>query len=303
VKATLTAFNPCVVTSHFALYTLPVLDVIRDRPFVVHFHGPWAQESALENEAAWKVALKSQLERTVYRRADRFVVLSEAFRDVLVNSFGVSPARIRIVPGGVDVDRFDVPGSVHDARTRLGLPSDRPIVVSVRRLVQRMGLETLIDAWADVRAQYPDVLLLLAGKGPLAPRLQARIDAHDLQHHVRLLGFVPDEDLPYLYRAADLSIIPTMGLEGFGLISVESLAAGTPVLATPVGGLPEVLGGLSNDLLLPGGTADVLSDAVVQALSGRLNLPSGSECAAFAREQYSWARIAELTRLVYRELA
>ena len=104
-----------------------------------------------------------------------------------------------------------------------------------------MGLENLVDAMVRVHAEVPDALCVVVGRGKLRDQLVARIARKNLQSHVQLLGFVPDEQLPFLYRAADLTVMPSLSLEGFGLSAVESLAAGTPVLVTPVGGLPEVV--------------------------------------------------------------
>ena len=227
-----------IVSAHFALYALPVLDLLGDRPLIVHFHGPWAEESAVEGSRAANVRLKALIERTVYRRAARCIVLSSAFRDVLHHTYGVPLHRIRIVPGGVEVNRFATAASTQDARATLGW-DDRPTVLVVRRLAERMGLTELVEAAAMVREEHPELQVLIAGKGPLHDTLQQAITAHGVEDHVRLLGFVPDDLLPLAYRAADATMVPTQALEGFGLITLESLAAGTPVLVTPVGGSPK----------------------------------------------------------------
>jgi glycosyltransferase involved in cell wall biosynthesis len=166
-----------------------------------------------------------------------------------------------------------------------------------------MGLENLIAAFARVRAAQPDALLYIAGTGPLRADLEAEIRARDLTDHVRLLGFVPDRDLPSAYRAADLSVVPTVRLEGFGLITVESLAAGTPVLVTPVGGLPETVGALSEALVLPAATVDALAHGLTAALRTPTSLPSRSSCRAYARSTFGWPAIARRTREVYAEAA
>ena len=290
-----------VVAGHFAIYTLPLLDLLGDTPLVVHFHGPWALESASEGDGRAKAWLKRQLETRVYRRADRCIVLSEAFRTLLHRTHGVPLDRIRVVPGGVDVDRFAVDASPAAARARLGWPQDRPILLSVRRLARRMGLENLVEAFARVRATLPDALLYIAGTGPLDTALEAEIRARDLADHVRLLGFVPDRDLPYAYRAADLSVVPTVRLEGFGLITVESLAAGTPVLVTPVGGLPETVSALSEALVLPDATVDALTTGLTAALRTPASLPSPASCREYARSTFGWPAIARRTRDVYAE--
>jgi glycosyltransferase involved in cell wall biosynthesis len=300
VKETLPAFGADVVTSHFALYTLPALGAIGDHPLVVHFHGPWALESAMEGESRLKVALKSRVEQLVYRRGNRFIVLSPAFRDVLVQQYGVDPDRIHIVPGGVDVTAYDTGLSRREARERLGWPTDRPTLLSVRRLVKRVGLEGLVEAMQEVRRAVPDVLLMIAGKGPLRATLEEMIDAHDLSDHVRLLGFVPEEDLAATYRAADLSVMPTTALEGFGLSAVESLAAGTPVMATPIGGLPSILEGLSPDLLFDRADPETFPDRLIAALDGSLSIPDAQTCQAYAAEHFDWPVIARRTQDVYR---
>jgi glycosyltransferase involved in cell wall biosynthesis len=266
---------------------------------VVHFHGPWGQESRVEGDSSLVARAKTWLENYVYRHGTAFIVLSTAFRDVLVRKFDVDPERIHIVPGGVHADTFDTGRSRREARRRLGWPTDRPIILSVRRLARRMGLENLIDAIQIVRREHSDVLLHIAGSGPIEEELRARIAEQGLTDHVTLLGFVPENDLPLAYRAADVSIVPTVALEGFGLITIESLAAGTPVLVTPRGGLPEVVADLDSDLILSGDTAPVLADGLTQSLGGALSLPSSDECQRYVHERFDWPVIARRTRQVY----
>jgi glycogen synthase len=106
-----------------------------------------------------------------------------------------------------------------------------------------------VAAMALVRKRMPEALLLVAGEGPLTGVLRGQVQSLELTNNVQLLGFVRDQDLPTAYRAADLTIVPSMALEGFGLTVAESLAAGTPALVTPVGGLPEVVRDLSPGLV------------------------------------------------------
>jgi len=291
-----------LVASHFALYTFPYIDLLETTPLVAHFHGPWAEESKAEGESSIVTRLKKWIEHSTYRRADRLIVLSEAFKSILVNSFGIPENRVRIVPGGVNMDRFSVPISTLEARKHLNWPTDRPILLSVRRLVRRVGLENLVDAMRHVQTHVPDALLLIAGKGPLAGELRSRIQEYDLEDHVRLLGFLPDEDLPVAYRAADVSVVPTRSLEGFGLVAVESLAAGTPVLVTPIGGLPEVVSDLSADLIMKDASTEAMGDHLTSVLNGNLSLPSAEDCHAFAAARYDWPVIARQVRDVYEEV-
>jgi glycogen(starch) synthase len=301
LRRTLAEWQPDVVAAHFALYAFPVMDLIRSWPLVVHFHGPWASESRVEGDREFATRAKAFLERTVYWRGVRFIVLSHAFRDVLNRDYGVSAELIRVIPGGVDVDRFATDLTPREAREQLGWPQDRPTLLAVRRLVRRMGLEDLITAMKEVSKQVPEVLLLVAGTGPLIRALSDRIRSLRLTNNVRLLGFVPDRDLPIAYRAANLTVVPSMALEGFGLPIVESLAAGTPPLVTPVGGSPEVVRELSPELVLPAPGANPLSEGLVVALTGGLPLPSAEACRVYARARYDWPLIAARVRSVYSE--
>lgn len=295
-----TAFD--LTASHFALHTLPVLDRLLSTPLVTHFHGPWALEGQAEGAGRSFTAVRWGLEKLVYQSSNRFIVLSEAFRNTLASEYGVPDTKIDVVPGGVDVRRFAVSSSKSESRQMLGWPLDRPIILSVRRLVRRVGLENLIAAMPHVRSKFPDVQLLIAGIGPLAAKLNAQIAANNLEQNVQLLGFVPDEHLPIAYRAADVSVVPTRSLEGFGLVAVESLAAGTPVLVTPVGGLPEVVRDLSTDLIMAGDSPLAIQDHLVNALSGAITLPDTETCRTFAAQRYDWPVIARQVKAVYEKV-
>jgi len=293
--------QPDLVASHFALYTLPVLDLIRSYSLVIHFHGPWALESRVEGARVLTTRVKTLLERTVYRRGTRFIVHTRAFHDILHLHYRVPAEHIRVIPAGIDVHRFAIDLTQQAARERLGWPLDRPILLAVRRLVRRVGLENLVVAMGRVRKRVPEALLLVAGVGPLAEALWDRVKSLELANNVRLLGFVPDQDLPIAYRAANLTVVPSTALEGFGLPIVESLAAGTPPLVTPVGGSPEVVRDLSPELVLPATGAGPLSEGLVAALTGGLPLPSAEACQAYARARYDWPLIAARVRGVYSE--
>ena len=288
-----------VVVSHFALNAFPLIKRIGTRPFVVHFQGPWGQESLHEGESRVVVMAKEYIERRVYRRADAAIVLSEAFANILAERFSVSRARIHVIPGGVEVHRFANVASRAEARALLGWPADRPIALCVRRLVRRVGLDALIEAAADVRRRVSDVLVLIAGSGPMRDELAARIVDLGLSGSVRLVGFLPDEQLPLAYRAADVTVVPTVALEGFGLIVVESLAAGTPCIVTPVGGLAEIITPFSPSLVTASSTAADIAVVLAGALRGELALPSPEECTTYARTNFDWPVIATKVRAVY----
>ncbi len=291
-----------LVAAHFALYMFPALDCLGKLPLVVHFHGPWALESKAEGAGKLSTFGKWAIEKLVYDRANGFVVLSEAFRQILHRHYNVPLHKIFVVAGGVNQADFHVAESRSQAREKLGWSKDRRIILCVRRLVQRMGLENLIAAIALVRQKHPDVLLLIAGKGAIAENLRSQIQEMQLEDHVQLLGFVPDQDLAIAYRAAELSIVPTVSLEGFGLIVIESLAAGTPVLGTPIGGIPEILQPFAADLVLEGSGVEQLARGINESLSGDRQMPSAESCQAYVQQNYDWQVIATKMKAVYNKI-
>ena len=130
----------------------------------------------------------------------------------------------------------------------------------------------------------------IAGKGAQRDALQRRIAAAGLRGRAELLGFVPEEELPRLYGAADCVIMPSLDLEGFGLATAESLACGTPVLASRAGANPELVRPLGDGLLFEPGDVASLATALRDVLSGRLALPSRDRCLAYARAEFRWDR-------------
>jgi glycosyltransferase involved in cell wall biosynthesis len=302
IGTALRTWKPEIVASHFAMYTAPALDLLQGKRNVSHFHGPWCSESLQEGKGRGAAAVKLRLEAAVYRRADRVIVLSEAFGRLVTSTFGVAEERVRLVPGSVDTARFALTGPREDSRRALGLPLDRPVLVTVRRLVHRMGLATLLEAMPAIVRAVPEVLLCLAGSGPLRGALEARVEALGLRDNVRFLGFVTEAMLPHLYYAADLNLVPTTALEGFGLVAAEAMATGTPSMVTPVGGLPEVVGGLSEDLIFRSTAVREIAEGVISALRGDVTLPTRAACREYVQRNFRSALMAERTARVYREL-
>ena len=159
----------------------------------------------------------------------------------------------------------------------------------------------MIDALPAIVRECPRLLLCIGGRGPLRPLLERRVAAQGLQDHVRFLGYVEEGQLPMLYRAADLNVVPTLALEGFGLTAIEALAAGTPSMVTPIGGLPEAVGKLSPSLVFRSAEAADMAEGILGALSGSTSMPTTEQCRTYARDHFSADLMAERVAAVYRE--
>jgi len=293
--------KPDAINLHFALYSFPILDILpKGIPVTFNFHGPWASESQEEVvNKKFSVWLKEKLiEQSTYNRCDRFIVLSKAFGQILHQKYQIPWQKIHIIPGGVDINHFQNNLSRQEARIKLGWPTNRPILFTSRRLVHRMGIDKLLQAIAMIKTGIPDIWLAIAGRGHIQALLQQQARELGLENNVQFLGFLPENDLPVAYQAADLTVMPSQSFEGFGLAILESLACGTPVLCTPVGGMPEILQKFSPDLITETITVESIADKLAQVMLGKLPLPSREECRNYTIKNYDWTNIAQQVRQV-----
>jgi len=226
-------------------------------PALYTFHSPWAHEWAIERgidvsggrpasgiRGRLEFAARRWIEGSAIARSRKVTVLSEYMRRLLLEHHPrEAPAKVALIPGGVNLGRFrpQDDGRRRARKASLGIPPDAPLVLTVRRLVPRMGLESLLRAFGILRAEFEGIRLAIGGAGPLEGRLRALAGSLGLDGSARFLGFVPEGALPGLYAAADLFVVPTAQLEGFGLVTAEALACGTPVVGTPVGATPDIL--------------------------------------------------------------
>ena len=233
------------------------------------------------------------IERACLKRATRIHVLSDFSAGQLWKLYRISSDRIVKIPGGADVQRFRPAADRRALRQALGLPEDSPVLLTVRNLEARMGLDLLIRAMAILRRYVPDVLLLIGGAGSLRTPLEALTASLDLQQHVRFLGYIPESDLPGYYQAADAFVLPTRELEGFGLVTVEALSCGTPVLGTAIGATPEILSDLDPSLVLQDTTPEAMAEDLMRFLAAHHRDPVASQalrqaCRRHAELHYSW---------------
>ncbi|OUL34850.1 group 1 glycosyl transferase [Nostoc sp. T09] len=293
--------KPDAINLHFALYSFPILDLLpKGVPITFNFHGPWASESLeeVDNQILSILVKRWLIEQSTYKRCDRFIVLSKAFGKILHQQYQVPWNKIHIIPGGVDINKFQANLSPQEARSKLGWPDSRQILFTSRRLVHRVGLDKLLQALAIIKPRIPDVWLAIAGRGHIQAALQQQAKELGLEDNVKFLGFLPDDQLPLAYQAADLTIMPSQSFEGFGLAIVESLACGTPVLCTPVGGMPEIIEPLLPDLITDSVEVSAIAEKLEQVLLGSILIPSREACHQYAATNFNWHQIAQQVREV-----
>ncbi len=237
-------------------------------------------------------------ERACLRRAARVQVHSDFSTSLLWKLYRMPAERIVKISGGVDVEHFRPAPDRSGVRAALGLPLDRPILLTVRNLETRMGLDTLIEAMVTLVRRVPDVLLLIGGSGSRRAALETLVGSLRLDKHVAFLGFIPEADLPSHYQAADVFVLPTRELEGFGLVTAEALACGTPVLGTRVGATPELLEPLDAGLVFRDATAEAMAADLATLLARLAADPAQAvglraACRRHAESRFGWERVVD----------
>jgi glycosyltransferase involved in cell wall biosynthesis len=224
----------------------------------------------------------------------RWIVVSHQTASDWQRELDIPSERIVVVPNGIDTSRFRPDAEKRqETRARLGIPEDAPLLLAVGRLEQEKGFQVAIQALRQVRSRWPGVRLLIVGEGnyrrPLeqaAAPLNSQPNAETARENtgndaIIFAGYVPNAQLPDLLAAADLFLMPTLCTEAFPLTVVEAMAAGLPVVASNIGGIPTAIEDGHNGLLVPTGSADALARAIEGLIQDE---PLRRSLAAAARE-------------------
>jgi len=215
----------------------------------------------------------------VARRAATSITVCEALRQELIE-LGADGSKIRTLRNGVDLENFHPPTEPRDAlKQKYGVPVDASLVVSVGGLVERKGHHLTIDAVAELEGVY----LLIAGSGAEHGALEARIEGLGVADRIRLMGALPHQELADFFGAADISVLAS-SREGWANVLLESMACGTPVVATSVWGTPEVVAAPEAGLLAMERDAPTLRTQIDALLNA---LPDRTATRTYA-EKFSW---------------
>ena len=295
-----------------------VREVIRRGGFdIVHAHHAFTPTSLLSIGAAEKLRIPSILtNHTIfiasnsryiwvpasyvlypYRRYINKACLITAVSRAAAKFIGhfAEDKKIVVVPNGVDIERFESVGK----NIQFSL-SGKPTILYVGRLAYRKGLQVLVRAMPFILKEIPNAHLIIAGKGYMDGFIRMLIKSLNLEDYVTMLGFIPNENLPELYASSSLFVMPSLYCESFGVTLLEAMASGRPVIASNVGGIPEVVKDGVTGLLFKRGDAEDLAEKIIMVLSDRSLAQSlASNAKEIVKERYSWPVIADKMENLY----
>ena len=294
-------FDAAVCHHPFAYFSLLISGKLKNLPVIHIFHSPTHQEYLLLNEhKSWlRIVLPARarwfIERYCLKSSTKVVVLSDYMKSLVVDTYGIAADRIIVNPGGVDLDRFVPLSDRGKLKADLGLPRKHIHLLTVRNLEARMGLDNLIRAIDLIKKDGLKIHLTIVGEGPERKKLEQLIQEYRLSENIRMMGFVSSESLPLVYCAADFFILPTRELEGFGLVTPESMSCGTPVLGTPVGATKEILAKFNRDFLFDDTTPSAMACGIQAVVKNYFENEAKytelrDNSRHFARNNYAWHR-------------
>jgi glycogen(starch) synthase len=307
--------------SEHALLRAALPLVRRWRPDVVHAHDWLVAQSAITLSEVTRAPLVATLhateagrhqgwlprplnvaihsvERWLAERAAEVITCSTTMQHEVSRLFERPADRVAVVPNGIDAGRWrPSPGAVAAARARYR--GDGPLVVYAGRLVHEKGVQTLLAGVRDLRAAHPGLRVAIAGTGVHEPALRRQVRRLRIARAVDWLGFVPEAELPALFGAADVAVVPSF-YEPFGIVALEAAVAGTPLVVAETGGLRDLATAGVAAASFPAGDVAELVAAVGKVLvdPGAARRTARGAARLVARD-YTWTAVAERTAAVY----
>lgn len=281
---------------------------------VYTYYGPINQEFEVERrDKNAALSLPDRIKSRLYLLAERYnlsrcadiIALSRYSITQIRGLHGKAAERKAIyIPGGIDAQKFSY-GAVRDSielRKKLGLPVDAVVILTVRRLAKRMGIDMLIEAFASIAKTNKKAVLVIGGAGSEKENLMALASSLSVSDKIHFKGFIPDELLSAYYRAADVFVLPTKALEGFGLVTLEAMASGTPVIGTGIGATVEILEKFDGRLLIRDISPEGIRDKLNEFLNDTGYLQNlRPMCRDYVLKNYSWDRAVEALEKVYED--
>ncbi|GBF08428.1 glycosyl transferase, group 1 [Aeropyrum pernix] len=284
------SLKPDVVHSHhiYTLTSLLALKAARDLglPRIATNHSIFL---AYDKVALWRIASIVLPTRYLLPNAQAVISVSTAADKMVEGIVGDSVDRY-IIPNGVDVERFK-PSTPK---------ADYPLVLFIGRLVWRKGAHVLVRAFRHVVDEIRDAKLYIGGKGEFEPILKLMIARYNLENNVKMLGVVPESEKPSLYSSAWVTAVPSIVNESFGIVALESLSSGTPVVASRQGGLKDVVKHGKTGLLVKPGSSKELAKALITLLQDSgLRKRMSEEARKIVLERYDWKKVVPQILKVY----
>lgn len=232
--------------------------------------------------------------------ATEVIVNSNYMKNELQRLFGLPFEKIDVVPNGVNLTAFNGVERDYEFRRKYAADNEK-IILFMGRLVYEKGIQHLISAMPKVLQSYHDAKLIIAGKGGMQEELKAQAERMGLGNKVYFTGYLNSKDVSKMYKCADMAVFPST-YEPFGIVALEGMLSGAPVVVSDIGGLNDIVEHRVNGMKSYAGNPNSIADSILSLLYDPALCASISKKAKTkVREQYNWQKIAQDTHFTYQK--
>jgi len=282
----------------FAADLVAIKNLKEKKPFVLTYHNDISKDSGLGKLIS--TVYNSVFGRLLLNHSDIIIATTKSYA-IHSRQLRKYLYKVRVVPNGVDTKRFHPKLDRNKIRKKHGISEDAKVILFVGNLEAYKGCEYLLSAFSIVAKEINDAYLILVGKGSLESRLKQIIMKFDMKNKVFFAGYVRDNELPYYYAACDVFVLPSISeYEGFGIVQLEAMACGKPVIATNIPGVREVDKKELATIHVPPKDKRALAEALLTILKDeKLAIKMGNNGRKLVEEFYSWPKIARTILQLY----
>ena len=228
------------------------------------------------------------------------IVNSNYMKRELQRLFGLPFEKINVAPNGINITMFNGVEKDYEFRRQYALDNEK-IILFMGRLVYEKGIQNLISAMPKILAGYHDAKLVIAGKGGMIEELKAQVNSMGIGNKVYFTGYMDAKQVCKMYKCADVSVFPST-YEPFGIVALEAMLSGTPVVVSDIGGLNEIVEHGVNGMKSYAGNPNSLADSILELLyNPALAENVVKKAKAKVKNEYNWAKIAQDTHFIYQK--
>lgn len=268
-------------------------------PLISTIHATeWGRNWGIHNEVQRYI---SSVEWWLTYESWKVIVNSGYMYNEVCEVFHLPPDKVRVIPNGVDLDKFR--GYVRDSVFRRNFAADNEkIVFFIGRLVNEKGAHILLDAMPKILTYYSDVKLVITGKGPQLDFLRNKAASMGIEDKVYFTGYISDDILSKLYMCVDVAVFPSL-YEPFGIVVLESMVAGVPVVVSDAGGIGEIVEHGIDGMKAYAGNPESLADSILEVLHNPVRAEKmKTRAMEKLHRQYDWRHLSELALKTYEEV-
>jgi len=235
-----------------------------------------------------------RITRCIFRNSDAITANSEYTKKIILSIDNTMDHKVKIIPMGVDTSRFS-PKSRSDLKKSF---DSEYLILSVGRLVDKKGIEYLIESMKYVIKRHPNIKLIIGGSGPERERLEKLSENLNIENNIVFVGYISSQDLPKYYASSDIFILPSIitkenDTEGLGVVLLEAMASGTPVVGSNIGGITDIIADGVNGFLSNPGDSKSIADKILKILEDeKLRSDFSNDGIKTVEEKFSWCVVS-----------